>query len=612
MRRDVSAERADIDRVVAGKTLLSVFAETCERFPDAEALKWHDASGAWRSLTWSGYRDRVREVALGLRAIGFRPGEFGVLMARNRPEHVIADLGILHAGGTPISLYNTLAPEQVAYVAGHCEATVAFVEDAAFLEKFLKVREDLPNLRRVVLVEPSDAAESDWVITLDELVDAGRAEGSATFDRMWREVTPEDLVTLIYTSGTTGPPKGVMNTHRNVLWCIESYHRMIEPHPGERVMSYLPLAHAAERFASHWRGIVAAPVVHFVPDILQLLPHLLDVRPTWFVGVPRVWEKLYAGINAGLAAEPDAARKAAIEGAIEVGREVVAHEQKATPLPADLAAKHEASKPVYSAILSKVGLDQCVAPLTGAAPISTEVIEFFHALGLRVSEVWGMSELTAPATWNGTERIKIGTVGYAMPGVEAVLAGDGELLVRGGLLMSGYYKEPEKTAEAIDADGWLHTGDVATIDDEAYVTIVDRKKELIITAGGKNISPANLENALKEHPLIGQACVVGDRRAYLTALVVLDPEVAPAWAKAQGIEASSVAELSTHPGVVAEVDAAVTAVNERVSRVEQIKRHALLPAEWTAESEELTPTMKLKRRVIHTKYADAIEGLYQG
>lgn len=613
MARDILAERSDIDRVVQGQTLCSAFADTAARHPDLDAVKWRAPDGSWGALTWGQYREQVRDAALGLRALGFTPGSFGVLMARNRPEHVIADMGIVHARGTPVSVYNTFAPEQVSYIVNHCEATVAFVEDASFLEKFLKARAEMPRVERVVMFEGAAEAASDWVLSWDELLEAGRAEHArdpGAFDAMWRQVVPEDLLTLIYTSGTTGPPKAVMDTHRNILWTIESFRRMAQVEPGERVISYLPLAHAAERFASHWHGIVRAATVHYCPDMAQLIWYLLDVRPDFFVGVPRVWEKLYAGINAAIAAEADAARKAMIEGAIETGRQVVAHVQKGAPVPADLAARAAAVEPVLGAIRAKVGLDRARVTLSGAAPISTEVIEFFHALGVAIDEVWGMSELTAPATWNPLDRIKIGSVGVEMPGVECRIASDGELLVRGGNVMKGYYRDPEKTAETLDAEGWLSTGDVAEVDEDRYFRIVDRKKELIITAGGKNISPANLENALKQHPIIGQAAVIGDRRAYLTALIVLDPEVAPAWAGARGIEAASLAGLAGHPEVLAEVARAVADVNERVSRVESIRRWTLLPAEWTVEGEELTPTLKLKRRVVNAKYADAIEAMY--
>jgi long-chain acyl-CoA synthetase len=312
---------------------------------------------------------------------------------------------------------------------------------------------------------------------------------------------------------------------------------------------------------------------------------------------------------AALGSEPDEQRRRMVLGALEVGRAVVACEQRGEPVPDDLRTKRAAVEPIFGAIRARVGLDLVRCTITGAAPTPTEVIEFFHAIGIRISEVWGMSELGVIASINPLDRIKIGSIGVMLPGIEAKLAGDGELLVRGGMVMRGYYKEPAKTAETIDRDGWLATGDVATVDDEGYYTIIDRKKELIITAGGKNISPANLESLLKYHPLVAQACVIGDNRAYLAALIVLDPQVAPGWAAQRGIT-GGIAELARHPDVQAELARAVAEVNERVSRVENIRRWTVLPTEWTIDGDELTPTMKLKRRVIHTKYAAEIEALY--
>ena len=602
--RDIARERAEIDQEIAGKTLCSVFAATVARLGDQPALVCGDTR-----YTWRGYRERVRDVALGLRALGFAAGDFGVLLARNRPEHVIADLGILHAGGTPVSLYTTLAPEQIEYIAGHCEARVAFVDDAGFAARIDAVRARLPKLAHVVVLQGSAAG----CLTLDDVADRGRAAHAAesgAFDAMWQRVTPEDTATLIYTSGTTGHPKGVIDTHRSVLWDITSLREVVATNEADHVISYLPLAHAADRVLSHYASLVAGHTIHFCPDLTQIAAMMVALRPTFFGAVPRIWEKLHAGITAGIAAEPDDKKRAMVMGALELARHVLALEQRGEPVPAELRAKRTAVEPVFAAIRAKIGLDRVKLTFTGAAPTPTEVLELFHAIGIPILEVWGMSELACIATINPPERPKIGSIGTAMPGVEAKIASDGELLARGGMTMRGYYKEPEKTAETIDADGWLATGDVATVDADGYFKIVDRKKELIITAGGKNISPANIESMLKFHPLIGQACVIGDNRAYLVALLVLDGQVAPAWAKQHGIAATSIAELAVHPAIHEELERAVAHVNEHVSRVENIRRWTVIPAEWTPESEELTPTLKLKRRVIRDKYGKLIESLY--
>ena len=605
---DVLAERAAIDAAVSGKTICTIFADAVDKWGDKPALHWKD-NGGWETLTWRGYRDQVAAVTMGLRSIGFGPGQFGLIMARNAPEHVIADLGIVHAGGAAISVYNTLAPEQIEYVANHSEATVAFVEDEAFLEKFLAIRKSTPKLRYIVLVR---GAASDGVTSWDSLVARGREMFEANpkdFDHTWRAVGPEDTVSLIYTSGTTGPPKGVVYSHNNILWTLESVQRFWEIEP-ETLVSYLPLAHVAERFTSQWRGIHLGHEVWLCPDPNLLLPFLLEARPTFFVGVPRVWEKLMAGINAGIAAEPDEARRKMAQGALQAAVTAYRLRRDGQPVPPELAAGVEQAQPLFLLLRSKVGLDRCKTAITSTAPCRPEVHEFWAALGMPLYEVWGMSELTGPATVVPMDDHQAPSIGKPMPGVEVRLSEDGELLVRGGNVMVGYYKEPAKTADIIDKDGWVHSGDIAEPGKNGQFKIIDRKKELIITSAGKNISPANLEALAKSSPIIGQAVAVGDGRNFISVLVVLDPQVAPAWAKARGIDASSMAGLVESEAVVAEVRRALTEANKHLSRVEGFKRFTILPAEWSPESEELTPTMKLKRRVIHSKYQPQIEAMY--
>ena len=609
--RDVKAERVAMDDAARGRTVLTNFEETCAEVPNQEALKWRDASGAWQSLTWSQYRQEVRKVAAGVKALGFKPGEFAVIMARNRPEHLLADLGILHARGTAVSLYNTLAAEQVQYIAAHCDAVLAVVEDVGFFKKFEAVRAQLPKLRTIVVIDPTDVELGDDVIAWTSLLERGGAEDRRDPDAFeeWRKVRPDDLATLVYTSGTTGPPKGVMEAHSNICWMAESAQSFLN-RTGHRHISYLPFAHVFERFVGHYGAIKQRTIVHFCPDTALLFAYALEVKPTSLIGVPRVWEKLQAALMAGIQADPDEQRRNGIMGAIEVGRKIVRARQAGTEPAPELLAAAERARPVWMAIRSKVGLEDIEWAITGAAPINPDVIEFFQALGIRLWEGWGMTECTVGATYNPLDRIKNGTVGVADPGVEMKIAEDGEVLLRGGNLMKGYYKEPVKTAETIDPEGWLHTGDVGTIDADGYLRIIDRKKELIITAGGKNISPANLEALLKQHPLVGQAAVIGDRRPYVSALIVLDQEVAPVWARKAGITFSSAAELATDPAVHAEIQKAVDDTNRHVSQVEGIKRFTILPADWTPETEELTPTLKLKRRVINQKYGDAIEEMY--
>ncbi|OLC46921.1 MAG: hypothetical protein AUH80_05900 [Chloroflexi bacterium 13_1_40CM_4_65_16] len=605
---DVLAERAAIDAAVSGKTVCTAFADAVAKWGEKPALRWKD-DGDWRTLTWRDYRDEVAAVTLALRSLGFGPGQFGLIMARNAPEHVIADLGIVHAGGAAISVYNTLAPEQLEYVANHSEATVAFVEDAGFLEKFLAIRSRTPKLRHLVLVR-GDAPEG--VMTWESLLARGRELSSAepkAFEESWRAVGPEDTISLIYTSGTTGPPKGVVYSHNNIIWTLESVQRFwaIEP---QTLVSYLPLAHVAERFTSQWRGIADGHEVWLCPDPNQLLPFLVEARPTFFVGVPRVWEKLMAGLRAGIAAEPEEAKRQMVQGAVEAAISAYRLRHEGKPVPEELATVVERAQPLFVLLRSKVGLDRCTTAITSTAPCRPEVHEFWAALGMPLYEVWGMSELTGPATVVPMDDHQAPSIGRPMPGVEVRLGEDGELLVRGGNVMVGYYKEPGKTSEIIDAQGWVHSGDIAEPGPNGQFRIIDRKKELIITSAGKNISPANLESLAKSSPIIGQAVAVGDSRNFISVLVVLDPQVAPAWAKARGIGATTMAELAEDPTVIEEVRRALTAGNTHLSRVEQFKRFTILPTEWSPESEELTPTMKLKRRVIYSKYGPQIEAMY--
>lgn len=602
-------EARTIDEAVAGLTVPKAFLATVADRAGEEALRWQEPDGSWGSWTWAQYAELVARAATGLAKLGVGHGDRVVLMLRNVPEFHVADLATLFLGACPISIYNSSSPEQIEYLVGHSEATVAVVEDIGFLERFLKVRTELPALAHIVCVrDPEGLAPAD-VVRWEELLDEAPADLPALAER----VAPSDLCTVIYTSGTTGPPKGVMLDHANVAWTGESLLRVIgQSLAGWRQISYLPMAHIAERMTSHYNHIRTGSVVTCCPDTTQFAAYLGAVRPNFLFGVPRIWEKLHAGVMAGVAREADPERKAAIEKALEVGRKVAELQVAGQEVPADLAAAHrQFDEAVLSKLRALVGLDDCRIAVTGAAPISTEVLWFFRAIGVNLSEIYGMSESTGPITWD-PYAVRVGTVGRALPGVLVKLADDGEVCFKGGNAFRGYLKDPEKTAEMIDAEGWYHTGDIGALDDGGYLRIVDRKKELIITAGGKNISPANIESALKSQPLIGQACVVGDGRKFVAALLVLDPDVAPAWAKARGIEFSGIADLAANEEVRAEVQREVDEANARFSSVEQVKRFTILPTEWLPDSEELTPTMKLKRRGILAKYAAEIEAMYAG
>jgi len=596
----------EIDAAVAGRTVPGLFAATVGARPDAVALRWRPPGGdaATNSLTWAEYAERACRLAAGLAELGVQPGQRIVLMMRNRPEFHYADMATLLAGATPISIYNSSSPEQIEYLAGHSEASVAIVGEVGMLERFLKVRSELPDLQKLVLIDDPDGLAPSDVVPFDDLLGAAPVDlGEAA-----RRVRPEDLLTLIYTSGTTGPPKGVMISNHNACWVVESMARATgHPITGWRQVSFLPMAHIAERLMTHYLHIGEGTEATTCPEPTELAAYLREVRPEHFLGVPRVWEKIHAGISAAVASDPE--KQAGFERALDVGHRVDEVRVTGQPLPPDLAAAWEkVDSEVFANVRSLVGLDQLRIALTGAAPIPRRVFDFFRAVGVPLSEVYGLSECTGPMTWSPKSRP--GTVGPPIPGQEVKLLDDGEVCCRGGNVFSGYLKDPERTAEMLDAEGWLHSGDIGRFDEAGYVKIVDRKKELIITAGGKNISPANLEAAIKSYPLIGQACAIGDARAYMTALIVLDPDVAPAWARSRGIEFASLADLAENPDVRAEVERCVAEANTRFSQVEQIKKIAILPTEWPPDSDELTPTMKLKRRGVLAKYAAEIESLY--
>jgi len=611
--RDIRGERRDIDTRVSGQTVCSLFQQTVAESGDVDALKWKEG-GDWKGVSWKRYAENVRDLANGLIALGLRPGEFVNILAANRPEYYVADLAVLHAGGVPVSLYNTLAPDQLAYIITHCEAAYIIVEDRACFDRIAAIRSRIPRVRTVVMIEGTAAGGGDSSVTsYAAVLEAGRAFRRTRpdeFDRRWRAVGPDGLATLIYTSGTTGPPKGVMVTHYNVTWTAESLSRVLPRPPGTRHVSYLPLAHIAERMAGHYLQIKGASTCYFCPRPQEIGQYLPDVRPQFFFAVPRIWEKLYAGLTNAIASAPDEGQRAMAQAAIAACLEKVRLEQAGQPVPAELEQRVRNAQMVTAFIRQRAGLDAVEIAASGAAPIAPELLEWFYAIGVPICEVYGQSEDTGPTSWNRPGAARIGTVGPTVPGVEVRLGEDGELLVRGGNVTAGYYKEPELTAETFDADGWLHSGDVAEIDADGFIRIVDRKKEIIITAGGKNIAPSNLENALKQKPLVGQACVIGDRRPFVSALLVLDPESALPWARAQGLPADMMA-LASHPAVLGEVQAYLDEINQRLSNVERIKKFVIVPHEWTVESGELTPTLKMKRKIVNERYLDFIERMYQ-
>ena len=558
----------------------------------------------------------MRELAAGFAALGLAPGERVALMLPNRTEHVLADLGAVHAGGLGVTIYATLAPEQIAFVAGDCDARIAVVDGAAELARWQPVLAQLPGLKTIIVRDAAACPAGEFYLTWDAFAALGKQRYAADPDLVTRrvaEITAADPVALLYTSGTTGSPKGVLLSHRNIGYELACAQGMGLIPDKARWVSYLPLAHIAERMFSIYLPIDTGTHVHFCPDTAQLVQVVGKVRPNGFFGVPRVWEKIRAGIETLLTLEQDEGKRAVVAGAMDTGRRYVEACQYGRSMPPGLEAEFAAADAaVLAPIRGLLGLDEAEVVSSAAAPLPPEVAAFFSGLGMKILDIYGMTETTGAFTTNTPEAFKLGTVGRPYPGMEVRIAGDGEILVRGPLTTPGYLNRPDLTADLIDGDGWLHTGDIGKLDDDGFLSVVDRKKELIITAGGENIAPAAIEGLLVAHPLIGQALAYGDRRKYVVALLTLDGEVAPAWAQARGVAPGSLAELAADPVVLAEVGAAVAAVNERLARVQQVKQWRLLPVEWTAETEELTPTLKLRRRIVHAKYADVLDMLYDG
>jgi len=591
------------ERAIDAATVAEAFERTTALRADRVALRTRDDSV---SITWGELRERVDALAGGLAKLGVKRGDTVALMFGNRPEFHLADLAAMTLGATPFSIYQTYTAEQIQYLIEDSGARVAILEQA-FLPVFLQARENLPDLEHVIVV---DGEAPDGVTPLTE-VEGADPGFDATAARA--AVDPEDLLTLIYTSGTTGPPKGVQLAHRNMMSVIKSIEEILELPDGVKVISWLPSAHVAERNAHHYIPLVFAGTITCCENPREIMQYLPEVRPNWFFAVPRIWEKLKAGLETMMAAQPPEQREQA-QKLLAAAREKVRLEQAGEPVPDDLAATvAKADEEMFSALRAQLGLDEAIAVNVGAAPTPPEVLEFFHAIGIELAELWGMSETTGTGTCNRPGQVKIGTVGPAAPGIEISLAEDGEVLVRGECNMVGYRNQPEKTAETIDSEGWLHTGDIGEIDEDGFLRIVDRKKELIINAAGKNMSPANIEATIKSSsPLIGQAVAIGDRRPFNTALVVLDPDYAPQWASQQGIEGTDLEGLAAEEKVIAGVQEGIDAGNAKLARVEQIKKFTIVPGDWQPGGDELTPTMKLKRKPIAEKYESEIEGMYAG
>jgi long-chain acyl-CoA synthetase len=582
------------------KTIADLLPIAAERYGANAALR-RKAGDEWVDTSYEELGASVRQLALGLADLGLEKGDRAAILAHTRPEWTEACFGILCAGGTLVTIYQTNSPEECHYVANHSESKVIFVEDGEQLAKVRAVEDELPRLEAIVVMEPGDADLGD-AITLDDLRERGRGREESEFDARVSAIGPDDMCLYIYTSGTTGPPKGCELTHANYRHITSMVETQGVLEEGDGVYLFLPLAHAFAILIQFVAIDLGGAIAYWQKDPQKIVADLMEVKPTYFPSVPRMFEKIYT-LATSAAEDPEQLQKA-----VDLGVKVRQMQARGEEIPDALREPFDqAEEKLYKNVRALFGgnIRQCV---TGAAPIAKEILEFFYACGVPVMEGYGMTETATAAVVNTPEAFRFGSVGKPLPGEEVKIADDGEILLRGPNIFSGYYKNEDATRETL-SDGWLHTGDLGYVDDDGFLFITGRKKDIIITAGGKNITPANLENGLKQSRWISQAVVVGDRRPYLVALITLDPEEVTALAEQLGIE-PDIRAMADDDKVRAEIQKTVDAVNAKVGPVEQIKRFRILPADLSQETGELTPTLKVKRNVVHDKFADVVDEIY--
>jgi len=617
-RHEVTEPRSIGVPAEQGATIVEALIVNGRLRPDSPAMRRCSSERAtakdWEVLTWAEYLQAVRQVACGLEMLGVGPGDRVAILSANRVEWHLADLGTLFNAGVTVPVYPTSSPAQIAYILGHADVKVCVVDSHAQLGKLTKIRDQLPTLKRVILVDGAWRADDSFVMGFDELraVGADRLAGDPIVaDERARSVRPENLATVVYTSGTTGPPKGTMISHSNIMWTLRMVTPAYDVGEGDRLLSFLPLSHIAERVMSDFMPIAIAGETWFARGLATVAEDLPACRPTVFFAVPRVWEKLREAIESHVRTEALPVR-AALERYIALGQRVAALEQEGTPVPRSTLAVYRAlDQTLGSTIRRTLGLDQARVLITAAAPIHEDLVRWFHAIGLRLMQLYGQTEGCGPSTADRPSHVHIGTVGTAMPGMQVRLDDYGEILLKGGNVCLGYLKDPDATAELIDADGWMHTGDTGGFEPDGCLRILGRKKDLIITAAGKNIAPQAIEMDLHNHPLIGEAIVVGEGRKYLAALLTLDPEEVSRWARERD-KLGDLEALAGDPDLLAEIQGAIDEVNAKRSRAESIRKFRVLAHVLTSEDGELTPTMKVKRAVVYEHQADVIDEIYAG
>lgn len=592
---------------MAADTIPARLVARAKQTPNAPAYYERSPDGLWKGSSWGDYAGQVEQAGRALMALGVEPGQAVAILGFNRAEWVVFDVAAMSVGAAPAGIYTTCSPTEVRYIVEHAEAPVVLVENEHQWDKVRQERQNLPNLRHVVTMRGTPAIDDELVLSWDEFLAKAENVSPDDFHARIEGLEPTQCATMIYTSGTTGPPKAVMLSQRNLVWTADIANQIAKIGPEDSSLSYLPLSHIAEQMFTIHIPIVTGGQIYYAESIDRLRDNLSEVRPTVFFGVPRIWEKFHDGIAAKLQEATGVKAKLA-SWALDVGRRVTAVRSEGKEPTGLLAMQYElARRLVFDKVKAAVGLDRARICVSGAAPVAKEVLEFLGSLDLIILEVYGQSEDSGPTTFNRPDRFRLGTVGPPLPGVEVETRDDGEVCVRGPNVFLGYFKDPAATTEAL-IDGWLHSGDLGEFDDDGFLRITGRKKDLIITAGGKNIAPKNIEQALKNHPLINEAVVVGDRRKYLSALLTLDGDGLAAWARERGLDVDAARKGEE---LQKELQRAVDEVNLHLARVEQVKRFTVLPRDLTIDAGELTPTLKVKRNVVMEHFSDEIERLYE-
>jgi long-chain acyl-CoA synthetase len=595
-------------------TVPRLFCKRVSDWGDRTAMR-EKVYGIWRDISWRQYGENAKKVALGLISLGLKKGERVAIISENNPEWLYSDMGILAAGGVTVGIYTTDSPKQVRYILDHSGCRFYIAENEEQLDKVLEVRGELPNLEKIIVMDMKGLRHfrDPQVMSFQDLLDQGEVmahQEPQLFESRLNEPAPEDLAIIIYTSGTTGPPKGAMISHLNILNVMEMQHSVNPGFPDDEVLSFLPLCHIAQRMVSVFNPLIAGYVINFVEELDTVPENMREISPTVFFAVPRIWEKFYSALVI-MMKDSTAFEQRAFKWAISVGRKVSDLKLARKPVPVGLKLLFRlADWAVLRNLKRFIGLERARYLLSGAAPVSPDLLKFYHSLGLDMREVYGQTECCGPTTIHYPDEVKFGTVGQPLPGSEIKIARDGEILVRGPHVFMGYFKDPEKTQETV-VDGWLYTGDVGNLDDDGHLIITDRKKDIIITAGGKNITPSEIENQLKFSPYINDAVVIGDGRKYLTALIMIDEENVMKYAQDNRIPFTTYASLTKAPEIIKLIQREVDEVNKQFARVETIKKFTLIDIKLTTDDDEITPTMKLKRKLISEKFKDIIDAMYR-